>query len=374
MDIHLSEVMINVDVFELHGDEEQIEPSAATLTRMVQGVNDDIPRPQAKIMDLPNRNLHGVWDSQYFGESGKVVNKLFAMIESMLDEDENTLVCVFVDKIESLAGKRHYSGSSNEPQDFLRAVNALLIALDRLRHRPNVLVFCTSNLIKAVDSAFLDRIDVKQYIPDPGPKARYEILRSCYLDLAKCGIIAPTHQPSEATTFVQPAQEMLLDGDEDELASGWASLAPSSSSSPSSDRFYTPFSSPPAPPHSSKTPESQEHFRVIDDRDLLPHHLMILHSSADEESLPRTLWKIAAKSTVRQKASNARPRMLISNGLQNLSGRSLRRLPVTSLAMYATQDPCPIDDALEALSQAVDNESLREQKDSTEESKMIDCC
>ena len=58
--------------------------------------------------------------SQYFGESGKVVSKLFAMIESMLDEDENTLVCVFVDKIESLAGKRHYSGSSNEPQDFLR--------------------------------------------------------------------------------------------------------------------------------------------------------------------------------------------------------------------------------------------------------------
>lgn len=31
-----------------------------------------------------------------------------------------------------------------------QAVNALLIALDRLRHRPNVLVFCTSNLIKAV--------------------------------------------------------------------------------------------------------------------------------------------------------------------------------------------------------------------------------
>ena len=101
---------------------------------------------------------------------------------------------------------------------------------------------------------------------------------------------------------------------------------------------------------------------------------MILHSSADEDSLPRFLWKIAAKSTVRQRASNARPRMLISNGLQNLSGRSLRRLPVTSLAMYATQDPCPIDDALEALSQAVDNESLREQKDITEESKMIDCC
>ncbi len=58
--------------------------------------------------------------SQYFGESGKIVNKLFAMIESMLDNDENTLICVFVDEIESLAGKRQHSGSSNEPQDSLR--------------------------------------------------------------------------------------------------------------------------------------------------------------------------------------------------------------------------------------------------------------
>lgn len=104
--------------------------------------------------------------SEYFGESGKVVNKTFAMIDSMLDEDEKTFICVFVDEIESLAGKRQYSGNSNEPQDSLRvctkhtfskwklmtfqAVNALLIGLDRLRRRPNVLVFCTSNLINAM--------------------------------------------------------------------------------------------------------------------------------------------------------------------------------------------------------------------------------
>lgn len=61
--IHLSEVDINVDVFELHGDEEQVEPSDATRTRIAQDVDDDISRPQAKIMNLPNRNLHGVWDS-----------------------------------------------------------------------------------------------------------------------------------------------------------------------------------------------------------------------------------------------------------------------------------------------------------------------
>ena len=59
---------------------------------------------------------------------------------------------------------------------------------------------------------------------------------------------------------------------------------------------------------------------------------------------------------------------------QDLSGRTLRRLPVVSLAMHAKQDPCPIDEALEALSQAVDHESLREQKNDTEDAKMIDAC
>ena len=107
--------------------------------------------------------------SEYYGESGKVVDKVFTAIESMLDEDENTFICVLVDDIESLAGKRECYSSSNEPHDSLRvcvntiyilmarsglmtvqAVNALLTAIDRLRCRPNVTVFCTSNLIKAV--------------------------------------------------------------------------------------------------------------------------------------------------------------------------------------------------------------------------------
>ena len=33
-----------------------------------------------------------------------------------------------------------------------KAVNALLTALDRLRNHPNVVVLCTSNLIKAIVS------------------------------------------------------------------------------------------------------------------------------------------------------------------------------------------------------------------------------
>ena len=62
--------------------------------------------------------------------------------------------------------------------DSLRAVNALLIALDSLHNRPNVAVLCTSNLIKAMDPAFLDRVDDKLHIPEPGAEARYEIFRT----------------------------------------------------------------------------------------------------------------------------------------------------------------------------------------------------
>ena len=72
--------------------------------------------PLCKLVEL---DAHSMF-SQYFGESGKFVNRSFATIESMLDEDKSTLICVFIDEIESFAGKRQYSSSSYEPQDSLR--------------------------------------------------------------------------------------------------------------------------------------------------------------------------------------------------------------------------------------------------------------
>ncbi|KAI4192499.1 MAG: hypothetical protein LQ348_003138 [Seirophora lacunosa] len=114
---------------------------------------------------------------------------MFVKIEKMLDEEPNIFLCVMVDEIESLAGRRQHSTSGNEPKDSMRAVNALLVALDRLGRHPNVVVFCTSNLIDTIDSAILDRIDVKQYLPGPSTKMRYEIFRRCYIDLLSCKII-----------------------------------------------------------------------------------------------------------------------------------------------------------------------------------------
>ena len=63
LDISLSEVDIDLVVFELHGGEEQIEPSETTRLRIAHDTHDAILRPQTQILNLPNRSLHGIWDS-----------------------------------------------------------------------------------------------------------------------------------------------------------------------------------------------------------------------------------------------------------------------------------------------------------------------
>ncbi|KAL9030334.1 MAG: hypothetical protein Q9196_001529 [Gyalolechia fulgens] len=128
--------------------------------------------------------------SKFFGESSKLVSKTFDTIERKLDRDPTIFLCLIIDEIESLAGIRQNSTGANEPKDSMRkAVNSLLVALDRLGRHPNIIVFCTSNLVQAIDSAFLDRIDVKQYIPEPSTRIRYEIFRRCYLALLECNLV-----------------------------------------------------------------------------------------------------------------------------------------------------------------------------------------
>lgn len=75
----------------------------------------------------------------------------------------------------------------------------------------------------------------------------------------------------------------------------------------------------------------------------------------DQQSLPWRLWTIAEKSVVSLPLIGVilyRP--FIKK--QNLSGRTLCRLPVLALAMHVRRDPCTIDEALVALSKAVEEE------------------
>ncbi|XP_052817296.1 pachytene checkpoint protein 2 homolog [Mya arenaria] len=132
-------------------------------------------------------NSHSLF-SKWFSESGKLVMKMFQKIQELIDEPD-ALVCVLIDEVESLTAARKGAMSGNEPSDAIRVVNAVLTQIDQIKKYPNVIILTTSNVTGAIDLAFVDRADIKQYIGPPSPSAIYSIYRSCILELTKCRIL-----------------------------------------------------------------------------------------------------------------------------------------------------------------------------------------
>jgi hypothetical protein len=136
-------------------------------------------------------NSHSLF-SRWFSESGKKIFTLFEHIRELC-EDPSNLVVVLVDEVESLTAAR--SVTSGEPTDGLRAVNAILTSLDRIRVFPNALIITTSNMMtsnddsSAIDAAFLSRCDMKVFVGEPCEEAVYDIVRSCIVEFARVGIV-----------------------------------------------------------------------------------------------------------------------------------------------------------------------------------------
>lgn len=138
---------------------------------------------QGQLIEVNSHSLFSKW----FSESGKLILKLFEKIEELI-EDKESLVCVLIDEVESLSAARQAAGGG-EPSDAIRAVNALLTQLDKLKKYENVIILTTSNITQAIDLAFVDRADIKLFIGPPNLQARYEILRSCVEELQRTGIV-----------------------------------------------------------------------------------------------------------------------------------------------------------------------------------------
>jgi GTPase SAR1 family protein len=255
---------------------------------------------QARLIEI---NAHSLL-SKWFGESGKQVSKLFAQIHSIA-EDPTMLVCIMIDEVETLAGSREKAVSGAEVGDALRATNQLLTALDQLKYRTNVVMFCTTNMIGAVDAAFLDRVDIKKFVGNPSSEAAYEIFRSCMNELVRCGILAEVG--------LNPAVDTAFDEEDPMLLIQY----------PSSEN--------------DKSSQSRER-----PANFFPSLTEVNVHLWDQPDAPGSkLWTIAQKC-------------------QGLSGRTLRRLPFLALAMYTYGDECSVDEGLEALQLAVADEMGRD--------------
>ncbi|KAG7448980.1 P-loop containing nucleoside triphosphate hydrolase protein [Guyanagaster necrorhizus] len=145
----------------------------------------------ARLLEI---NAHSLF-SKWFSESGKLVQRLFTSITELAEEEDAFLV-VLIDEVESLTAARAGAMAGTEPSDGLRVVNALLTQLDKLKHKKNVLVMSTSNLVKAIDSAFVDRADIIQYVDLPSREAIYDILRSSLCEIVNKGLVTPVNVPT----------------------------------------------------------------------------------------------------------------------------------------------------------------------------------
>lgn len=113
--------------------------------------------------------------------------KLFGQIREIVEHPQS-LVCILIDEIESIAFERN-SISSSEPSDSLRVVNAVLTQLDQIRKFSNVLILTTSNLTSAIDFAFLDRADIRQFIGPPNASAIAKIYDSILEELLQRSVL-----------------------------------------------------------------------------------------------------------------------------------------------------------------------------------------
>lgn len=145
-------------------------------------------RHKYKSSQLIEINSHSLF-SKWFSESGKLVMKLFDRIKEFVEADDQ-LILVLIDEVESLAHTRKVSTNGNEPSDAIRVVNALLTQIDCIKNYPNVVILTTSNVTDAIDLAFVDRADIKQYIGLPCVETIYEIFRSCIQELVRTSIVS----------------------------------------------------------------------------------------------------------------------------------------------------------------------------------------
>ncbi|CAM9782428.1 unnamed protein product [Chrysoparadoxa australica] len=253
-------------------------------------------------------NAHSLF-SKWFSESGKLVAKLFEHITELAD-DEECLLCILIDEVESLTAARSAAMRGNEPSDAVRVVNAVLTQIDNLRARTNVLVLTTSNITGAIDLAFVDRADLKQHIGLPPCKARYMILASCLEELMRVGIIAPA-VAIPCFAKAEPELKLALEPD----ASTGTSTFAAGAASPVDDGSEMELCSTPQRGKANGTSKGGVCF---------------------------ALARIASKS-------------------EGLSGRALRKLPFQAHAFFVQQPCCTLLEFLAALDQAVMKEqSCRE--------------
>jgi AAA+ superfamily predicted ATPase len=171
-------------------------PPGTGKTTLAHGLAHEIARHLAD-RGIAGQTLFAVIDphafpSEFLGESQRSVGRLFNDTLPELAAHGLPLV-VLIDEAETLAVTRSRASFDTNPVDVHRATDAVLTGVDRVAAEyRNVLLLATTNDERAIDAAFLSRVDLHETFVLPPREVVAQILRDT---LGRVGVEMPADDP-----------------------------------------------------------------------------------------------------------------------------------------------------------------------------------